>query len=89
MILNYQLVKEKKLKLKFPSNLFINGNYQKSISENFFDNISPIDGKIINQISLRLLIALAYHLEVEPSMTSTLLKKDELALIFLSEVLVF
>ena len=32
MILNYQLVKEKKLKLKFPSGLFINGNYQKSIT---------------------------------------------------------
>ena len=51
MTLNYQLVKEKKLKLKFPSELFINGNYHKSVSEKFFDNISPIDGKIINQIS--------------------------------------
>ena len=51
MTINLQLVKEKKLKLKFPSELFINGNYHKSISENFFDNISPIDGKIINQIS--------------------------------------
>ncbi len=51
MTLNFQLVKEKKLKLKFPSGLFINGNYHKSISEKSFDNISPIDGKIINQIS--------------------------------------
>ena len=51
MTLNYQLVKEKKLQLSFPSELFINGNYQKSISEEIFDNISPIDGKIINQIS--------------------------------------
>lgn len=51
MNLNFQLVKEKKLKLKFPSELFINGNYHKSISEKSFDNISPIDGKIINQIS--------------------------------------
>ena len=33
MTLNFQLVKEKKLKLKFPSELFINGDYQKSISE--------------------------------------------------------
>ena len=51
MSLNFQLVKEKKLKLKFPSELFINGNYHKSISEKIFDNISTIDGKIINQIS--------------------------------------
>ena len=39
MTLSYQLIKEKKLKLKFPSELFINGNYQKSISEKLFDNI--------------------------------------------------
>jgi len=51
MTLSYQLVKEKQLKLNFPSDLFINGNYQKSISKKIFDNISPIDGKIINQIS--------------------------------------
>ena len=51
MTLNYQLVKEKILKLNFPSDLFINGNYHKSISQKSFDNISPIDGKIINQIS--------------------------------------
>jgi len=40
MTLNIQLVKEKKLKLKFPSELFINGNYHKSISDKSFDNIS-------------------------------------------------
>ena len=51
MTLNYQLVKEKKLKLNFPSDLFIGGSYHKSISEKSFENISPIDGKIINQIS--------------------------------------
>ena len=51
MILNHQLVKEKKSKLNFPSDLFIDGNYNKSISKKSFDNISPIDGKIINQIS--------------------------------------
>jgi acyl-CoA reductase-like NAD-dependent aldehyde dehydrogenase len=51
MTLNYQIVKEKKLKLNFPSDLFISGSYHKSISEKSFDNISPIDGKIINQIS--------------------------------------
>ena len=51
MILNHQLVKEKKSKLNFPSDLFINGNYHKSFSEKYFNNISPIDGKLINQIS--------------------------------------
>ena len=51
MNLNYQLVKEKKSKLNFPSDLFINGNYYKSFSEKTFDNFSPVDGKIINQIS--------------------------------------
>ena len=51
MTLNFQLVKEKKIKLNFPSALFINGSYHKSISEKSFDNISPIDGKIINRIS--------------------------------------
>ena len=51
MTLNYKLVKEKKLTLNFPSELFINGNYQKSVSKKSFDNISPIDGKIINKIS--------------------------------------
>ncbi len=51
MTLNYQLVKENKLKLNFPSDLFISGNYNKSISQKSFDNISPIDGKIINKIS--------------------------------------
>jgi 4-guanidinobutyraldehyde dehydrogenase/NAD-dependent aldehyde dehydrogenase len=50
MTLNYKLVKEKKQKLNFPSELFINGNYFKSISEKKFDNVSPIDGKIVNQI---------------------------------------
>ena len=51
MTLSYQLVKEKKLQLSFPSELFINGNYQKSLTEKIFDNISPIDGKIINKVS--------------------------------------
>jgi len=51
MNLNYQLIKEKKSKLIYPSDIFINGNYHKSISEKSFDNISPIDGKLVNQIS--------------------------------------
>ena len=38
--------------IKFPSELFINGKYQKSISEKSFDNISPIDGNVINKVFL-------------------------------------
>ena len=51
MTLSYKIVKEKKSILHFPSDLFISGNYHKSISEKSFDNISPIDGKLINKIS--------------------------------------
>jgi len=51
MKLSYENIKEAKLKLDYPSELFIDGKYQKSMSENFFDNISPIDGKIINKVS--------------------------------------
>ena len=64
MVLDYQLVKEKKLKLNFPSDLFISGNYHKSISEKSFDNISPIDGKIINQISF------AQHGDIDRAVSS-------------------
>ncbi|MDC6448477.1 aldehyde dehydrogenase [Alphaproteobacteria bacterium] len=52
MELTYESIKEAKNKLNYPSELFINGKYQKSISDNYFDNISPIDGKIINKVSL-------------------------------------
>lgn len=52
MKLSYKNIKEEKSNLNFPSELFINGKYQKSISENSFDNISPIDGKLINKVSL-------------------------------------
>ena len=45
MKLDYKKIKEVKKKIDFPSELFINGKYQKSISEIFFDNISPIDGQ--------------------------------------------
>jgi len=51
MTLSYKTVKEKKSILHFPSDLFIDGKYHKSISEKSFDNISPIDGKLINKIS--------------------------------------
>ena len=44
MTLNYQLVKEKKLQLSFPSELFINGNYQKSLSDKiiFVENLGHL-----------------------------------------------
>ena len=64
MTLSYQIVKEKQSQLNFPSDLFINGNYQKSISEESFDNISPIDGKIINQVSF------AKQEDIEKAVTS-------------------
>ncbi|MDC0161949.1 aldehyde dehydrogenase [bacterium] len=51
MNLTKENIKQAKLKLEYPSDLFINGRYQKSISENYFDNISPIDGKVLNKIS--------------------------------------
>ena len=50
MNLSYEKVIEGKNNLNYPSQLFINGKYQKSLSEKFFDNISPIDGKIINKV---------------------------------------
>ena len=52
MKLSFKNIKEAKNNLDYPSELFINGKYQKSISENVFDNISPIDGKLINKVSL-------------------------------------
>ena len=51
MKLSYEDIKEKKIKLDYPSELFINGKFHKSKSDISFDNISPIDGKIINKIS--------------------------------------
>ena len=52
MNLTYENIKKTKSNLNFPSELFINGKYQKSISEKSFENISPIDGKIINKVFL-------------------------------------
>ena len=50
MKLSYDNIIKVKSKLNYPSQLFINGKYTKSISEKSFDNISPINGKIINQV---------------------------------------
>ena len=51
MELNSADINKAKSNLTFPSNLFINGKYQVSSTEKFFENISPIDGKIINKVS--------------------------------------
>ena len=50
MNLVYENIKKVKSNLNFPAQLFINGKFQKSISEKSFENISPIDGKIINKV---------------------------------------
>ena len=52
MNLSYKNIQEEKNKLNFPSDLFINGKYQKSVSGISFHNISPIDGKLVNKVSL-------------------------------------
>ena len=52
MNLTHQNIKKTKSNLNYPSELFINGKYQKSISEKSFDNISPIDGNVINKVFL-------------------------------------
>ena len=44
MSLTFENIKKTKSNLSYPSQLFINGKYQKSISEKSFENISPIDG---------------------------------------------
>ncbi len=52
MNLTSENIKKAKSKLKYPYELFINGKYQKSTSEKSFDNISPIDGNLINKVFL-------------------------------------
>jgi len=52
MEFNYKNILKKKNNIDFPSDLFIAGKYQKSVAENTFDNISPINGKLINKVSL-------------------------------------
>ena len=73
MNLTKENIKQAKLKLEYPSDLFINGRYQKSISENYFDNISPIDGKVLNKISF----AQKEDIELAVSMDSCLAKKSK------------
>ena len=52
MKLSYEKIIQAKNNLQYPSELFINGKYQKSKSEKSFDNISPIDGNLINKVFL-------------------------------------
>ena len=42
---------EKKKNILLPSQIFIDGKYVNSIEGAVFENISPIDGKILNSIS--------------------------------------
>ena len=52
MNLTSENIKKLRSNINFPSEIFINGKYQKSISEKSFDNISPIDGNVINKVFL-------------------------------------
>ena len=51
MKLTKDIINREKEKIIFPSKIFIDGKYQDSVSGNCFDNISPIDGNIINNIA--------------------------------------
>ena len=50
MEFNFESINKVKSNLDFPSELFIDGKYKKSISGKSFNNISPIDGTIINKV---------------------------------------
>ena len=50
-MLTLDLIKQTKENLNFPSKLFIGGNYKTSVTGKTFNNISPIDGKIINNVT--------------------------------------
>ena len=51
MILTKDLVIKEKNNINYPSKIFVNGKYQDSISGKQFENISPINGNVINRIS--------------------------------------
>ena len=48
--LTKELIEKAKKNLSYPSQLFINGKYDNSITGKTFDNISPINGKLINKV---------------------------------------
>ena len=60
MDLKFENIKKVQSNLDYPSQLFINGKYQKSISEICFENISPIDGRIVNKVYLAQVTTLRY-----------------------------
>ena len=49
--LTKDVIEKAKKNLSYPSQLFINGKYSDSITGKTFDNISPINGKIINKVT--------------------------------------
>jgi len=49
--LTKEIIEKTKKDLSYPSQLFINGKYDNSITGKTFDNISPIDGKLINKVT--------------------------------------
>ena len=51
MNLTRDIIDTEKQKIIYPSKIFIDGVYKESTSGKSFNNISPIDGKIINTIS--------------------------------------
>jgi 4-guanidinobutyraldehyde dehydrogenase/NAD-dependent aldehyde dehydrogenase len=48
--LTKEIIEKTKKDLSYPSQLFINGKYDNSITGKTFDNISPINGKLINKV---------------------------------------
>ena len=49
--LTKELIEKAKKNLSYPSQLFIDGKYDNSITGETFDNISPINGKLINKVT--------------------------------------
>ncbi|HIO51536.1 MAG TPA: aldehyde dehydrogenase family protein, partial [Pelagibacteraceae bacterium] len=49
--LTKEIIEKTKKDLSYPSQLFIDGKYDNSITGKTFDNISPIDGKFINKVT--------------------------------------
>ena len=49
--LTKEIIEKAKRDLSFPSQLFIGGKYDNSITGKTFDNISPINGKLINKVT--------------------------------------
>ena len=51
MDLSIEKIEKVRSNLNFPSEIFVAGKYQESVSQKVFDNISPIDGEKINNVS--------------------------------------